>query len=130
MAYTQEQRDSNSKFVNQYMSAIIGAVSAYAFGYAQAISTETGCGIFEAITKIPAFVLSNLPGSIFFNPLKGFLGIAFGIILGVVMYFFLSVDYENNKHYDLSTVAGDAQWMSQEKLKEYNEKYILSLIHI
>ena len=124
MAYTQEQRDSNSKFVNQYMSAIIGAVSAYAFGYAQAISTETGCGIFEAITKIPAFVLSNLPGSIFFNPLKGFLGIAFGIILGVVMYFFLSVDYENNKHYDLSTVAGDAQWMSQEKLKEYNEKYI------
>lgn len=122
MAVTEEQRKSNSKAMMIYMGVIAGIASAYFLGYVCSIMEDAGCGFIDAL-RITVTELGELH---FMPPISTwtFAGVLGGALIGIVVYFLISVDYERNYSYKLDEVAGSGGFMTQKEFKKYKKEYI------
>ena len=122
MAVTEEDRKQNIKTMTLYMSVVCALICAYLFSYAGSVAEDEGIPVMSAAGKIFVYMVQ---GKILPVINKGFIaGTILGLLMGIVIYFLMSVDSERNYTYDLTKVAGSGGFMSKKELEEYNEKYI------
>lgn len=122
MALTEEQRKQNAKTTMIYMSVVLAVLASYFLGYIFAITGEEGCSFADAFARMKV----NMTEIKLIPPLNGmlFLGILAGALLGLLIYFIFSVDYERNYSYKLDEVAGSGGFMTKKAFQAYNKRYI------
>lgn len=112
-----ENRQSSKK-----ISLIVGIISSYLFGYAGAlVFTENipfPAAFNEALLRIISFH--------FFFPLNrnSILGIFSGIVIAPIVYFFSTLNYDRNSHFQKDAIAGTGGFLEGEEKKEYDKNFI------
>ena len=115
-----ETKKESTKKITLWMSIIIGGIVAYIFGYASRMSIENNTTLgasFEIVIKnISSFKLFYLPigGSVYLSWLGG-------AAVGLISYFFISLDNEKNAFE--KNPGGEGRFMNEKELKEYTDKY-------
>lgn len=119
---TQEQRESNIKFMTIYISIIIGILAMYALSYVFCLQVSERISFFSAFGM---FAEEIAKGHLLFEINSGITkGLIGGILVGFGVYLFMCLDNQKNDHYDDKTVAGSGGFMSKKQLKKYAEEFI------
>ena len=122
MAVTNEERQQNVKQMTIYMSVIIGLLCAYILGYVGSVMDQGKEGFFEALSTVAGSI-----GKIHLTYAitgKSLTYMFFGLLLGVVIFFFIHNDNIKNESYMMKEIAGTGGFMSKKEMQQYSEKYI------
>lgn len=122
MAVTEQDRKRNAKMMNLYMSIILGIVCAYLFAYGARMAERNYTDIINGIMLACANISQ---GQLLFFPSAGsILGIFGGILIGAIVYVFMSLDTQIKHTYKEDEVAGTGGFMDRKELAEYAKEYI------
>lgn len=115
-------RRENARFLNIYMSVLIGIAGAYLFGYAGYIMQNEGMDVFGALGK--AFEEISAFHLLFGLNQAAISGIFLGIVVAFIAFFLLQNNTEINYSYKKDEVSGTGGFMTTKQLKIYEEIYV------
>lgn len=123
MAVTEATRKANAKAMAIYMAIILGVVSGYIIGYGLGLQSAEGLSFGTSFSTALSRIFSgNLLMPFNFMSILGFL--IGGGLVGVCIYFLMSLDNQKRYHYNADEVAGTGGFMERKELSAYQEQYI------
>lgn len=120
MAMTEEQRKSNLDFMVLYMTCILGLLATYFTAYTGSLMTDRRYDLLPAMSA----VIDQIKTFHFLPSVNiGLLvGAMTGLVLTVLIYFFLKLDTDKNYAYKATEVAGSGGFMTEKELQKYNKQ--------
>lgn len=120
---SEDTKKNNLKKMTKSITLCITITAIYIFGYVGSLiaSSKKSLSVFEALN---IFESRFGKGKILFTFNSGSLkGIFFALLLGLFIYFVISVDNERHYTTNMETSAGSGGFMPKEQKKAYDEAY-------